>query len=229
MTITCPKQGLGHIINKSMGIRDHNFVKDEFYHIYGHGIGGINIFNNEKDYKRFLTLIFSANGINSIPRLDRKIDLDLIWNIKNNKIDLGDPLINIISFSLMPTHFHLLLEERKDDNISKYIHKILTSHSKYFNLKYERRGHLFENKFNSKHIDNNDYALILSCYIHKNSKDLPGWKNKEDRYPWSSYQDYILENRWGRLLKTDIIRDQFKNSKDYKRFTEEHHQEFNLS
>ena len=211
-----------------MGIRAHNFIKGEFYHIYAHGIGGTNIFNEEKDYKRFITLLFSANGINSIPRLDRKIDLSLVWDILNNKIDLGNPLINLVSFSLMPTHFHLLLEERKDDNISKYIHKILTSHSKYFNLKYERRGHLFENKFNSKHIDNNEYALILSCYIHKNSKDLPGWKNKEDSYPWSSYQDYVSENRWRHLLKKDIIEDQFKNSEEYKSFVEEHYRDSTL-
>ena len=124
----------------------------------------------------------------------------------------------------MPTHFHLLLKETKDGNISKYLHRILVSHSKYINIKYERRGHLFESKFNSKHIDTNDYLLILSSYIHKNSKDLPSWKNKEDEYPWSSYQDFVHNNRWGNLLKKDIITHQFKNKKEYKKFVKENYQ-----
>ncbi len=212
-----------------MSIRPHNFVEGEFYHIYTHSIANLNIFNNTRDYQRFLTLLFSANGTKTIPRLDRSIDLNLVWDIIENKINIGEVLVDIICFSLMPTHFHLLLKERKDGNISKYMHRILVSHSKYFNLKYERRGHLFENKFNSKHIDNNEYALILSCYIHKNSKDIPGWKNKEDKYPWSSYQDYVSENRWGHLLKTDIIEDQFKNPQEYKNFVEEHYENFTLA
>jgi len=205
-----------------MAIRSHNFAEGEFYHIYAHGIGDLNIFQNQRDYQRFLTLLFSANGSNPVPRLDRKIDLNLAWDIRDKKIDLGDPLVDIVSFSLMPTHFHLLLKERGDSNISKYLHKILVSHAKYFNLKYKRRGHLFENKFNSKYIDTNEYLLIISSYIHKNAKDLPGWKNNEHNYPWSSYQDFVSENRWQHLLNKDIIEKQFNNPKEYKKFVEEH-------
>lgn len=198
-----------------MSIRPHAFVKGEFYHIYAHGISDLEIFRNKRDYQRFLTLLFSANGTKTIPRLDRCIDLNLVWDIINNKIDLGKTLVDIVCFCLMPTHFHLLLGERGNANISKYLHRILVSHSKYFNLKYERRGHLFENKFNSKHIDSNEYLLILSSYIHKNSK--------EEKYPWSSYQDFISENRWQHLLKKNIIEDQFKNPQEYKDFVDEHY------
>jgi putative transposase len=204
-------------------VRPHNFIQGEFYHIYAHGIGDLEIFRNERDYQRFLTLLFSANGTKTIPRLDRSIDLNLVWDIANDKIDLGKKIVDIVCFCLMPTHFHLLLGERGNANISKYLHRILVSHSKYFNLKYERRGHLFENKFNSKHIDNNEYLLVLSSYIHKNSKDVPFWKNKEEKYPWSSYQDFISENRWQRLLEKNIIEDQFKNPQEYKNFVEEHY------
>lgn len=206
-----------------MGIRLHNFVEGEFYHIYAHGISELNIFRDKKDYQRFLTLLFSANGTKTIPRLDRCVDLNLVWDIANNKIDLGQPLVDIICFCLMPTHFHILLGERGNANISKYLHRILVSHSKYFNLKYERRGHLFENKFNSKHIDNNEYLLVLSSYIHKNSKDISLWKNKEEKYPWSSYQDYFSKNRWQHLLNKNIIDGQFKNPQEYKIFIEEHY------
>ena len=209
-----------------MAIRKHNFVEGEFYHIYAHSVGDLKLFPKESDYQRFLSLIFAANGTKPLPHLSRKLNgRSLASTIIEGGVDLGEPLVNIISFSLMPTHFHFVLEERGDSNISRYMHKLLVSHSKHYNLKYERRGHLFENKFNSKHIDSNEYLLIVSSYIHKNAKDLPGWKNREDKYPWSSYQDYVLENRWKHLLKKDIIDDQFKNTKDYKRFVEEHYQE----
>ncbi|MEW5907821.1 MAG: transposase [Patescibacteria group bacterium] len=207
-------------------MRPHTFAKGEFYHIYVHGIGNLEIFREDRDYNRFLSLLFSSNTINPTPRLDRAIALNLVWDILSGEIKLGESLTDIICFCLMPTHFHLLLREREGGNISKYLHKILVSHSKYYNIKYERRGHLFESNFHSKHIDNNDYLLILSCYIHKNSKDLESWKNKEHFYPWSSYQDFVSQNRWQHLLKKDIIAGQFKNSEEYKNFTEEHYQDF---
>lgn len=206
-----------------MSIRSHNFVKDEFYHIYIHSVGDLKIFPKEKDYKRFLTLIFVANSVGQIPRLDRHNDLNLAWDIAAGKVELEKPLVDVVCFCLMPTHFHLLLKETEDGNISKYLHRILVSHSKYINIKYDRRGHLFESKFNSKHIDSNDYLLILSSYIHKNSKDLLNWKNKENEYPWSSYQDFIRNNRWNHLLSRDIIMSQFKNNKEYKDFVEENY------
>lgn len=202
-------------------MRNHSFIKGEFYHIYAHGIADSKIFPAEKDYARFLTLLFAANSVDIIPRLDRSIDLNLVWDILAGKIKLCKPLIDIVCFCLMPTHFHLLLKERSDANISKYLHRVLVSHSKYINLKYDRRGHLFESKFHSKHIGENDYLLILSSYIHKNPKKLRTWKNKEYLYPWSSYQDYIAKNRWQNLIKPDIVKGQFKNTKEYKNFVED--------
>jgi putative transposase len=202
-------------------MRLHAFVKGEFYHIYVHGVADFKIFPTARDYQRFLTLLFSANSVCSVPRLDRHIDLNLVWDILGGKIKLEKPLVDIVCFCLMPTHFHLLLKERANANISKYLHKILVSHSKYINLKYERRGHLFESNFHSKHINKNDYLLVLSSYIHKNPNKLKDWKNREHLYPWSSYQDYILKNRWGCLLNKKMIEGQFKNPQEYKNFVEE--------
>src|SRR3989338_7761661 len=51
--------------------------------------------------------------------------------------------------------------------------------------------------------------MHVSAYIHKNSGELLGWKGKEDRYPWSSFQDYIYTNRWNKLLSVDFILDHY--------------------
>lgn len=212
-----------------MGDRNHKFVEGEFYHIYAHSTGDVKIFESSRDCQRFLTLLFAANSNKPIPRLDRTIDLSLAWDIRDGRIDLGEPLVDIICFCLMPTHFHLLLMEKGNSNISKYLHRVLTSQSKYFNLKYDRRGHLFESKFHSKHIDENNYLLRLSSYIHNNPKKIPQWKNKEENYPWSSYQDFVSENRWGKLIQKNIIDDQFKNKKEYAKFMKEHYSDPDLA
>jgi putative transposase len=203
--------------------RSHSFIAGEYYHIYCHAVDSLLLFQGERDYERFLALLFAANSMNSIPRLDRSHKLSFIQDIFLGQIDIGKPLIEIICFCLMPTHFHLLLRELQDSNISKYLHKVQTSHSKYINLKYDRRGHVFESRFHSRHINNNDYLLNISVYIHKNSKDLKGWTGREIEYPWSTYQDFVVENRWQHLIKPDIILDQFKNGKDYHHFVEENY------
>lgn len=204
--------------------RDHAFTAGEYYHIYCHAVDGLMLFRNERDYVRFVNLMFAANGNNELPRLDRYLDLSLTWDIISGKVNVGNPFVEICCFCLMPTHFHLLLHELKDGNISKYLHKTQTSHSKYVNLKYDRRGHVFESRFHSRHIDDNDYLLNASVYLHKNSKDLKRWVGREIEYPWSTYQDFTAKNRWQHLIKPNIILSQFQNGKDYQRFVEENYE-----
>ena len=69
-------------------------------------------------------------------------------------------------------------------------------------------------------MESNRQLLYLSAYIHRNPREIKGWTNKEHEYTWSSYQDYIEENRWGELLKQDILKDQFSNPKEYRQFVE---------
>lgn len=135
---------------------------------------------------------------------------------------MGTSLVDIVSFVFMPNHFHALLRERGNGNISIFMHKLLVSYAKYINQKYDRRGHVFESKFHSRHIDSNEYLLKISAYLHLNPKNLLKWHRKEHQYPWSSFQDYIGENRWRKLLARNTILEQFDFKKqDYRRFVEE--------
>ncbi len=120
----------------------------------------------------------------------------------------------------MPNHFHILMREIKTGGISKYMERIQKAYTKYFNAKYEKTGHLFQGPFQIVHIKNNDQLLYLSSYIHRNPREIKEWEDKEHQYPWSSYQDYIKENRWEKLLKTDIISGQFSSPEDYKNFVD---------
>lgn len=205
-------------------MRRQRFAGGEYYHIYCHSIDDLKIFRGRRDYERFISLLFVANGNLQTPRLDRASGFGIIEDLSREKITVGESIVDIVCFCVMPTHFHLLLCEkgkRRENNISAYVHKVLVSHAKYFNRKYERRGHVFESAFHSRHVDTNRYLVYLSRYIHKNPKDMAQWKGKEFKYPWSTYQDYIMGNRWGRLLERSIILDQFKNLSEYRAYVEE--------
>lgn len=123
--------------------------------------------------------------------------------------------VEVVTFALMPNHFHAIVRPTKESGISQYMQKVLNSYTKFFNKKYERSGHLFQGPYQIVPIETNEQLLYLSAYIHRNPRELHGWNGREYKYPWSSYQDYIGENRWGELLKRDIILDQFKAVKDY--------------
>lgn len=197
-------------------MRKHRFLEDNFYHIYIHAIGDMPLFRTHYEYERFMLVIFLANGEASVPRLDRSVDLNLVWDTK-----IGAPLVKLVNFCLMSNHFHLTLGEVSEGNISRYMHKLLVSWAKYINKKYDRRGHVFESSFHSRHLDTNEYLLRASSYVHLNPHKISEWQQQEARYPWSSYQDYIVKNRWGDKLQPDIVLSQFRDGMDYQRFTEE--------
>ena len=96
--------------------------------------------------------------------------------------------------------------------------RVLNGYTKYYNTKYQKSGHLFQGPYKAVHVLNNQQLLHLSCYIHKNPKELREWSNKELQYPWSSYQDFVKENRFDKLLALEIILGQFKNKKEYHEF-----------
>lgn len=133
---------------------------------------------------------------------------------------LKDKFVELVSFTFMPNHFHFVVHELKEGGISKYMQRMQDSHTKYFNTKYGKSGHLFQGAFQSVHIKDNRQLLHLSAYIHRNSRELKQWKNKEHQFFWSSYQDYVRENRWGELLKPEIIIGQFSSTNEYKEFVE---------
>lgn len=203
--------------------RSKNFFGENiYYHIFNRGVEKRNIFIDEHDYNRFVLLLLLMQGdvyFNNIGRLASLFDEHQMLNIKDIKKDIvAMRIIELVSFVLMPNHFHCVVREIKDGGIAKFTQRLCNSYAKYFNLKYKRNGHLFGSKYHRKLIDTNEYLLHLSAYIHRNPRELKKWTNKEEKYPWSSYQDYIIRNRWEELLSPSIILDQFQNKQEYKHF-----------
>jgi len=119
----------------------------------------------------------------------------------------------------MPTHFHLLLRQLMENGIEKFSRKISDSYSHYFNIKTERKGGLFEGRFQATRITSDQQLLHVSRYIHLNPyssflvKDFVAL----EKYPYSSFPEYINNSPVSRCQK-EIVLNQFKKPEDYKDF-----------
>ena len=195
----------------------------EYYHIYNRGVEKRSIFIDDTDRWRFITLLIAFQGDifhSHISRLipfvkHRRFDIDFFQDT------LNDRKIELVCFCLMTNHFHFILKEIEEGGISKFMQRLADAYTKYFNSRHGRTGHLFGGRFQSVHIDKNEYLNYLSAYIHLNPRELSKWRWKEIEYPWSSFQDFVKENRWGQFLNNSIILEQFENGDEYRNFVED--------
>lgn len=220
-------------------MRKNPFIPGEYYHIYGRILFNAPEFKNEKNAERLMQAFLLANSEKSS---------EAFQYLRNNKDEngsfkksveiakKGEKFVDIICYVIMPDHYHLLLRERTKNGISRFIHKCNISVSKYINIKNNRRGPLFENRFNAKHVGSNDYLLHLSLYIHLNPLDfladrewrknrLKNWplaKKKLFAYKWSSIKSFLQNNYTDPILSgTDIIKEQFNSRLNYEDFLDE--------
>lgn len=200
-----------------------NLAPGEYYHVFNRGNNKQTIFSDQRDWTRLLFLILYFQSPVNFYNIGRQVTHFVKHRMFNIPDDIKNEVtkqryIDLVSFALMPNHFHVILRELKAGGISKYMQRILNSYTKYFNTKYEKTGHLFQGPYKLVHVKDNNQLLYLSTYIHRNPREIKEWVNKEDCFPWSSYQDYAENNRWGEILNIDIISTQFKNKKEYKNF-----------
>ena len=206
-------------------MKRENIAVGEYYHIYNRGVGKKIIFKDDRDRIRFLFLVLYFQSKHTFPQVSRSI----AHYVKHRRFDILVELqkkiiskryVELTGFILMPNHFHLILKETKEKGIGKYMQRVLNSYTKYFNTRYGVSGHLFEGAYKDVHVKKNEQLLYLSAYIHRNSRQLSEWHKNEINFPWSSYQDMVKLNRWGELLKTEVINEQFKSREEYKEFVE---------
>lgn len=205
--------------------RNITFSPDEYYHCYSRGTEKRKVFLDKADYHRFIHLLFICNSESKIHLSDYKgRSFTEIF-----EIDRGETLVDVGAYCLMTNHFHLLLKEKKDGNISLFMQKLMTAYTMYFNKRYERSGALFESRFRAKHCDTDEYLKYIFSYIHLNPIKLmdPKWKesgikNKKlaekflSDYEYSSYLDYMGENRaQGVILNRKSFPEYFPNKKEF--------------
>lgn len=184
------------------------FSEGEYYHVYNRGVEKRDIFLLDADRKRFQTLLYLANG--SKPVVWRLIQGSTLYDTKK-----GEPLVVVGAYCLMSNHFHLLVKEVHEGGLVKFMQKLTTGYTMYFNKVNKRVGPLFQGRFKARHVDRDEYLKYLFAYIHLNPVKLidPEWKqngisDKEAAksylkdYQFSSYADLTGEIRPERAILT---------------------------
>lgn len=206
--------------------RQIEIAPDEIYHIYNRGMHQHAIFHDKHDYARFLFLILFFQSPLSFENIGRHISAFMKQaDFKVSAKIIADVVhqrnVELMAFVLMPNHFHVIVKEIRVNGISDYMHRIGTAFTNYVNIKYHHSGHIFQGSYRAVHISDNDQLLYTSAYVHKNARTLKSWSNKLTQYPWSSYQDFVEDNRWENLIKRDLILEQFTNAREYQQWVKE--------
>ncbi|MBI2630727.1 transposase [Candidatus Nomurabacteria bacterium] len=208
-----------------MSIRKTAFAPGEYYHIYNRGNSKQKIFLSKRDYERFVALLY---GVNTNERFNF-FDSQKGGGIFSKEVD--NPLVSIGAYCLMPNHFHLLITPLSEDGLSKFMQKLSTAYSMYFNEVNKRTGGLFEGKFKSQHMESDRQLKYIFSYIHLNPVKLIDTKWKENgiknltktfeylnSYPYSSFLDYVGINRLEKkILKISDFPNYFPSKNSFKK------------
>lgn len=173
-------------------------IDNSFYHVYARGVAKQPIYLDTNDYTYFRQLFArhlslaqtsSKTGV-AYPHLRDRIEL--------------------LAYCLMTNHFHLLVYQRDAATLSALMRSVMTAYSKYFNMKYNRTGPLFETRYKAARIKFDTHLIHISRYIHMNPRYY-------QTYPHSSYIAYITAD-YPEWLQPGKALELFASSRDYEVF-----------
>ncbi|AKL93674.1 transposase [Clostridium aceticum] len=136
------------------------------YHVILRGINRQIIFEDDQDYEK------------------------LLETIKDHKEKSG---YEIYAYCLMSNHIHLLIKEGEEE-LGRVFRRIGATYVYWYNWKYNRRGHLFQDRFKSEVVETDGYLLMVLRYIHQNPLKA-GMVKKIQEYRWSSYKEYTEKTK----------------------------------
>lgn len=166
------------------------------YHVILKGLDGRNIFLDDSDRSIFIEKLNKARETGGF---------------------------QLYAYCLMDNHVHLLIKEGEELGTS--IKRITVGYVQLHNNKYGRIGHLFQNRFSSEVVEEEQYLMAVVRYIHRNPLNA-GMVARLEEYPWSSYEKVIQAYQVNSTtLDIEIIKDYFPTAADFVRFSEEENQD----
>lgn len=188
------------------------FAINEFYHIYNRGVDKRTIFEDKEDLLRFLSCIDLFNVVDPIGSVYEQSFLKPSLGSSAPKLKL----VNIIAYCLNQNHFHFILEPLIDNGIQKFMHKLSTGYTNYFNTKNDRSGALFQGRYKSIHTESNAYLLHLSVYVNLNNRVHIGLNQSWlEELQFTSFDEYRGLNLKIKYCLPNIILDQFDSIEKY--------------
>lgn len=203
--------------------RKRQFEIGGIYHIVKRGVEKRDIFLSTQDYSRFILGLEFCNSTEPtnlwpiVAKVGSDPTLSLRERIDEARGRKEKPIVELLAFTLMPNHFHLIIREITKSGIAKYMQK-LGGYSTYFNKQHERAGTLFQGRYKDVWVKDNAQLDTLFVYVHTNPIELweTGWKEfkvkdsqntirKLEKYRWTSYNDYIGQERFSGVINKEFF------------------------
>lgn len=163
------------------------YLSEGYYHLYNRGVEKRDIFLDDQDYTTFLSFVSEYLTPKNIEGLTKTLQDTSLY--PHEKIAIRNTLkrnnfatnLDLLSYCLMPNHFHFLLKQRLPHTIDAFMNSLGTRYTMYFNRKYKRVGPLYQGVYKAAPLTSTKQILFLSRYIHKQAY----------RTQPCSYPDYI--------------------------------------
>jgi len=194
----------------------------ELYHVLNRGVDKRDIFMDDSDYLRFVHDMWEFNDVAPTSHANHSFkNLDL-RNPNFGQKNINTAIVDIHGWCLMKNHYHLLLSERVEGGLTKFLRKLNVGYANYFNERHEREGSLFQGRTKRILIEKDAHFMHILHYIHFNPLDFvstaAGWrehaiekikdaKHQLETYRWSSYHDYCGTKNFPSILTTDLFSD----------------------
>ncbi len=205
------------------------YVKKGNYHLYNRGVKKRNIFENPQDYGVFLSYLKEyLLPKDEVSLKKRLIDPTTPWSDKDRilkalRMNNFSGEITLLSYCLMPNHFHLLVQQQSAETIDEFMNSLATRYTMFFNKKYKRVGPLYQGVYKAVLVETDEQFLHLSRYIHRNPLILQGVALQTLHQQPSSYAEYLgeRETAW---VNPEIITSYFSSNHpklSYRSFVEQ--------
>jgi putative transposase len=196
-----------------------------YYHIYNRGVEKRNIFLDEDDYKKFIAFLRFYLVMPNLQGRTLKDENNRTISPSRANANFSDEIV-LIAYCLMPNHFNILIKQVNERSMANFMHSLSTKYVMYFNKKYQRVGALFQGKYKTVHITNEEQFTYITKYIHRNPMpEHPTGSDPEGLrdYKYSSYGNYLglFKQSW---VKTEDILSYFSRTNPrntYQAFVEE--------
>src|SRR3989338_1402111 len=200
-------------------MRKVQLVEGEYYHVFNRGVDKRTIFQDARDFERFLLSVIDFNSIEPIGSIyeysfQKKSQLGNL--VSKSKKKEKKPLVELVAYCLNKNHYHFIFKQVSERGIEKLMHRLGLGFTKYFNLKYKRSGSLFQGTFKAVHIESNEQLIHLSAYVNLNNM-VHDFSGNDFRSSWNEYIGKINKG----MCAKDMIIEQFKNVKGYKKMVEQ--------
>lgn len=199
------------------------FYNGGIYHVFDKTIENIPIFSTENIAFEFINTFLYYRSLKSNYRYSffKKLDSKSAaykWRELHFSIYFK---VDILSYCLMPNHYHFLLKQLQDNGIKTFMANIINSITRFYNIQNKRKGPVFLTQFKSNTIRSEEQMVYVSRYIHTNPYAGGLTDNIEDifSYPYSSIGAYT-DNQNNRFkINTELILNYFNNKQQkYKDF-----------